>query len=87
LLEGDVQKSWLLIAIYIEEGHSSTDVYTFLIEAMYEIGKRWQENKISVADEHLATATCDYVITSYHSINCLSAIEHFFFALKEKSIT
>ncbi|MEN3153467.1 cobalamin B12-binding domain-containing protein [Priestia aryabhattai] len=65
LLEGDVQKSWLLIAIYIEEGHSSTDVYTLLTEAMYEVGKRWQENKISVADEHLATAACDYVLTRF----------------------
>lgn len=26
--------------------------------AQYEIGRLWQENKISVAEEHLATAIC-----------------------------
>lgn len=46
---------------YIENGSSLVDTYR-LISTMYQIGQWWQENKISVADEHLATATCDYII-------------------------
>ena len=40
---------------------SGIDVRTLYLEvlapALYEIGRRWQEAKISVAQEHLATAT------------------------------
>ncbi|WOV83676.1 cobalamin B12-binding domain-containing protein [Sporosarcina jeotgali] len=36
-----------------------------LTPAMIHIGKLWETNKISVADEHLATAICDYVISDY----------------------
>ncbi|GGC81825.1 cobalamin-binding protein [Thalassobacillus devorans] len=31
--------------------------------AMYYIGVLWEKNEISVADEHLATAGCDFVIS------------------------
>ncbi|KHE73098.1 B12-binding domain-containing protein [Halobacillus sp. BBL2006] len=31
--------------------------------AMYYIGELWEKNKISVADEHLATAICDFVLS------------------------
>ncbi|GKV69780.1 hypothetical protein NCCP2716_22780 [Sporosarcina sp. NCCP-2716] len=33
--------------------------------AMVHIGQLWEQNDISVADEHLATAVCDYVISDY----------------------
>ncbi|RWZ54925.1 cobalamin-binding domain protein [Halobacillus fulvus] len=35
--------------------------------AMYYIGELWQQNKISVADEHLATAICDFVLSKLES--------------------
>ncbi|ADH98191.1 cobalamin B12-binding domain-containing protein [Salisediminibacterium selenitireducens] len=31
--------------------------------AMYEIGQMWEENRITVADEHLATGISDFVLT------------------------
>ena len=31
--------------------------------AMYYIGALWEKNEISVADEHLATAVCDFVLS------------------------
>lgn len=31
--------------------------------AMYYIGELWEKNEISVAEEHLATGVCDYVLT------------------------
>ena len=30
---------------------------------MYYIGELWENNEISVADEHLATAVCDMILT------------------------
>lgn len=34
-----------------------------LTPAMYHIGELWETNEISVADEHLATAICDFVVS------------------------
>ncbi|WP_226580300.1 B12-binding domain-containing protein [Halobacillus litoralis] len=34
-----------------------------LTPAMYYIGELWEKNEISVADEHLATAICDFVLS------------------------
>ncbi|WP_254434125.1 B12-binding domain-containing protein [Halobacillus sp. Marseille-Q1614] len=31
--------------------------------AMYHVGELWEKNEISVADEHLATAICDFVLS------------------------
>ncbi len=62
LVEGKIQKSWLIVGSYLENGSSLLDTYLLITNAMYQIGQWWQENKISVADEHLATATCDYVL-------------------------
>ncbi|MBM7551283.1 cobalamin B12-binding domain-containing protein [Thalassobacillus pellis] len=31
--------------------------------AMYHVGVLWETNEITVADEHLATAICDYVVS------------------------
>lgn len=35
----------------------------FLTPTMYHIGDLWENNQISVADEHLATAVCDFVLS------------------------
>lgn len=37
--------------------------------AMYYIGELWEKNKITVADEHLATAICDFVLSKIGSEN------------------
>ncbi|MCA0984558.1 cobalamin-dependent protein [Halobacillus yeomjeoni] len=34
-----------------------------LTPAMYYIGELWEKNKITVADEHLATGICDFIIS------------------------
>jgi MerR family transcriptional regulator, light-induced transcriptional regulator len=40
------------------------DVYTGLIEAsQVEVGARWQDNRITVAQEHIATAVTQYVVS------------------------
>ncbi len=41
----------------LDEGTSLIDIEVGIVQpAMYEIGRMWQQNKISVAQEHLATA-------------------------------
>ena len=55
LVAGDLASAERLIE------DSGTDVRTLYLEvlqpALYEIGRRWEEAEISVAQEHLATAT------------------------------
>ncbi|TMW73357.1 cobalamin B12-binding domain-containing protein [Alteribacter natronophilus] len=63
ILDGDQGKSFEIVR-RLRDKHSRLDIYHSLITpAMYEIGKLWQENRITVADEHLATGVCDFVLS------------------------
>ncbi len=47
----------------LDAGHSAMAVYTGIFqEGLYEIGRLWQSNRITVADEHLVTAITQYAI-------------------------
>ena len=47
----------------LQEGASVIDVYCDLLQpAQYELGRMWETNQISVAQEHLATAITQHVI-------------------------
>jgi MerR family transcriptional regulator, light-induced transcriptional regulator len=62
LLEGDPDKAWACIENYPESARP--DVYhNLMTPAMRHIGHLWETNKITVADEHLATATCDFILS------------------------
>ncbi|SFF90826.1 Methanogenic corrinoid protein MtbC1 [Halobacillus alkaliphilus] len=56
---------------YMEElvkVHSKAFLYQEIITpAMYYIGELWEQNKITVADEHLATAICDFSLSRLES--------------------
>ena len=40
----------------VDRGHSVLDVYLEVLqETLYEVGRRWEADRITVADEHLAT--------------------------------
>lgn len=41
--------------------------------ALYEIGYRWQKNRLSVAQEHIATAICQSLLTSIYADSEFSA--------------
>ena len=62
LLSGNYNKAWDYIKSLT---HLSTlELYDHIITpAMHQIGDLWENNKITVADEHIATATCDFVIS------------------------
>ncbi|MBL7002561.1 MAG: cobalamin-dependent protein [Gammaproteobacteria bacterium] len=57
LVEGDRKQAEAIIKNSTESGVSLIDVEVGIVQpAMYEIGNMWQQNKITVAQEHLATA-------------------------------
>jgi methanogenic corrinoid protein MtbC1 len=51
-------------------------VYVEVIqEAMYDVGRRWERNEISVADEHVATAITQFVLSRlYQEMTAGSAV-------------
>ncbi len=50
-----------------EEGYEIADIYTdVMTPAMVEIGWLWQTNRITSADEHLASAITQYVMTTLY---------------------
>ncbi|MGD6780694.1 B12-binding domain-containing protein [Sutcliffiella horikoshii] len=67
LLEKNVASGWSCVKDTIDQGYNSAFIYDFILrDAMYRIGEMWEENKISVAHEHLATGTCELILTKYH---------------------
>ncbi|CDO02488.1 methyltransferase cognate corrinoid proteins [Oceanobacillus picturae] len=63
LLEGDEEKAYNLL---LAEDLDSINIYNDLItKAMQHVGYLWETNQITVADEHLATSICDFIITRY----------------------
>lgn len=56
-LRGDRREALRWSLRGLETGHAASDIQQHVIEAAQrEIGRLWEENAISVADEHMATA-------------------------------
>jgi len=56
----------LLIEAF-QAGHSILDIYVRVVqESLYEVGRRWEANQISVAQEHRATAITQYAIAQLY---------------------
>jgi len=52
----------------LREGHSAPDVYVEILQnSLYEVGRRWESNQITVAEEHMATAITQYVVAQMYS--------------------
>lgn len=66
-LSGDEEKA-LDYTYRLLENYPRAHVFEKVITpAMYHVGKLWENNAISVADEHLATAVCDFVLSKIES--------------------
>jgi methanogenic corrinoid protein MtbC1 len=64
LLAGDQRTALAIIYRCIESGRNLVDIELNVIRtAMYRIGEKWQANEISVAQEHMATAIVESVMT------------------------
>jgi MerR family transcriptional regulator, light-induced transcriptional regulator len=65
ILAGDVPS---LMELHSSSIHSKIDNFTFyekiIKPSMYRIGDLWEKNQITVADEHLATATLKYLLAT-----------------------
>ncbi|MBP3949599.1 cobalamin B12-binding domain-containing protein [Bacillus suaedae] len=65
-LQGDIHSSWQIVQEHINQGMNSYYIYEHLLsKAMYSIGDMWEENIITVADEHIATGVCDFILSRY----------------------
>lgn len=63
LLEGNKFKCKEIMQSLIDQGMSLNDIYTEMIQkSMYRIGKMWDEGKINVADEHVASRMSEYLV-------------------------
>jgi len=64
LLAGDQPGATAILESCFECGRSLVEVELHIIQpALYQIGEKWQANQVSVAQEHLATAMAQSVMT------------------------
>lgn len=69
ILNGQRQPASTLALEAIRAGHRITDVYIEVFqESQYELGRLWEANKISVADEHMATAITQYAMSQTYAL-------------------
>ncbi|MGP1909820.1 cobalamin B12-binding domain-containing protein [Metabacillus sp. JX24] len=66
LLDGNQNGAWNILKESHDGGtHPLEVMQELLTPSMAKIGLLWEEDEISVADEHLATTTCDYILSRY----------------------
>jgi len=71
VLTGDRREALrLIVEDGLQQGIAVPDLHLNVIQAaQYEIGRLWQENRLSVAQEHLATAVSQLVLSHlYHHL-------------------
>jgi MerR family transcriptional regulator, light-induced transcriptional regulator len=68
LLAGDHRQARTVFAEVIASGKGFSDTELHVIQAaMYQIGVLWQQNLVTVAQEHLATAICHAIMAAEFS--------------------
>ncbi|MGD6818963.1 cobalamin B12-binding domain-containing protein [Metabacillus sp. 113a] len=69
LLDGKVMKAWTFLQSSAS-GKNTMEFYDMIKEAMYHIGELWEENRITVAEEHVASHVCKNLLSYkyYHSL-------------------
>jgi methanogenic corrinoid protein MtbC1 len=66
---GNRQAALNLMLQAVREGHPVLDLYTEVLQhAMARIGRLWEENRITVAQEHMATAITQFVIGQLYAL-------------------
>lgn len=64
LLAGNQRGALAVVTRCIDNGRSLVDVEMHVIQpALYQIGEKWQANQVTVAQEHMATAIVQSVMT------------------------
>jgi MerR family transcriptional regulator, light-induced transcriptional regulator len=63
LLQGQRQPAVAVVLEALGAGHSILDIYADVLQvALYQVGSEWERNRITVAQEHVATAIAQYVL-------------------------
>jgi MerR family transcriptional regulator, light-induced transcriptional regulator len=67
ILGGQRQAALNIVEEALRAGHSHVDIYVNVFtEALHRVGELWELNKISVAQEHIATAITQYTIAAIY---------------------
>lgn len=67
ILNGERRGAVTIASEALQSGASIDDLYADVFQdALYEIGRRWERNRISVAQEHMATAITQYVMAQMY---------------------
>jgi len=67
LLQGERRKASKLILDAVESGVSVKDIYLYVFQrSQHEVGRLWQENKLSVAQEHYCTAATQLIMSQLY---------------------
>ena len=65
LLAGDRHAAKTVALNVLSHSNEISDIYVDVLqESLYQIGELWENNRISVAQEHLATAITQYVMVN-----------------------
>lgn len=52
----------------LRDTHAPTDIYVDVLqESLYQVGRLWESNRITVAEEHMATAITQYVMAQLYT--------------------
>jgi len=67
LISGDRPSCSRYAHEYLEQGHSIQELYEGILKAtLYDVGKLWEFNQISVATEHLAAAIVEAILNELY---------------------
>jgi methanogenic corrinoid protein MtbC1 len=67
ILLGHRKAALAIVMDAVGQGTAIVDVYVDILQAaLFEVGSRWEENRITVAEEHMATAIVQYVIAQIY---------------------
>ena len=67
LLQGNRHKASEMILAAVDEGVEIKDIYLKIFQpSLYEVGRLWQDNIISVAVEHFCTASTQHIISQLY---------------------
>ena len=67
LLDGDRHSAGKMIVEAVDNGISVKDIYLHVFQSsLYEVGRLWQENKITIGQEHYFTAATQLIISQLY---------------------
>ncbi|MGE3063858.1 MAG: B12-binding domain-containing protein [bacterium] len=66
-VKGDRKQAEEFIMSLYNEGMSIQEIYTGILqESLYRLGRMWQTNRITVAEEHLGAGTTEYIMSQFY---------------------